>query len=940
MSKKLDLRSISVQLIALIIIVAIVPALVLSYYSSTALTTEKNKEFQTKGQNIGHIGILSYQSVIDEDRINGQKIAGDASILMNLKAGDKAAMKRLVDDYASEYSLDIVSVTDKDGIMLARSSTDLSGDRTTNEYILSALAGKEVYGTDLLSSTTVQNNNLKDRVKETETGEALAIIDAVPVYDEKENLLGAVFIAHVQNENSLLVDSVAASSDGFCAIIQGDIRVANSVKDTNGNRLVGSKIDSAVASRVLNKGETVSDVFTIEGQTLFVNYMPLKDINGKTIGVIAVGYDVGQDMATMNNMTMTSLGVGVVMAILAVIVGLVVVTRIVKPINTLVIIANSVADGNLDTVVATGATGGEIGELTGAVRKMVANIKERIAFNESILKSINDPMSVYDKERNITYMNDVAAKAIGVDPKAVIGKKCYDVYNSPACKTGCAVLECWKRNEPVSNFETTVRGADGSQVWIRGNASPIYDNTGKIIGGMELFKDITLERAQNEKIKAAEKDSTDKAAFSDAILKSIGDMHGVLDVNGNLTYINYVALNTLGYRQDEAIGRKGDDVFGLEISVAQKMARENSQVLQMENVVTTRAGKKIPIAASVSAMKDADGNLAGFSGIFRDITKEKEAKKQLQEITVSANKIAEKVAGASNSVSSSIGQVQSSSRQISESITQIASGSQNQAKNIDEISSLMHDMNRSINQVTDGARQTSEDAVKANLEARKGSENAKVAMRKMSDLHMAVKESADIVQNLGEKSKKIGQIVDMITAIAGQTNLLALNAAIEAARAGEAGRGFAVVAEEVRKLAEDAAKAAEEINTLIGEVRDQTARAVESMNKGTTEVDASNKVVAESLKSLEDIGHLIDTTTAKAQEIAAMTAKQAEDTQRVVKAVEDMAAIIEESASSSEEVSASSEETTSIAEQVAGMAADLSRVAEELKIEVGKLKVE
>ena len=265
------------------------------------------------------------------------------------------------------------------------------------------------------------------------------------------------------------------------------------------------------------------------------------------------------------------------------------------------------------------------------------------------------------------------------------------------------------------------------------------------------------------------------------------------------------------------------------------------------------------------------------------------------------------MAGASGNVSTCVQQVMTStSKQISDSISQIASGSQNQAKNVESVNKLMHEMSNSISDVTSEAKKTSEDAVRANIEAKKGSENAKIAIKKMNELHVRCQRQREDRADLGEKSKKIGQIVDMITTIAGQTNLLALNAAIEAARAGDAGRGFAVVAEEVRKLAEESAKAAEEINSLIGEVREQTAKAVESMNRGTKEVDESNKIVAESLKSLEDIGHLIDTTAAKAQEIAAMTEKQATDTQRVVKDIEEMAAVIEQSAAGAEQVSASS----------------------------------
>ncbi len=78
----------------------------------------------------------------------------------------------------------------------------------------------------------------------------------------------------------------------------------------------------------------------------------------------------------------------------------------------------------------------------------------------------------------------------------------------------------------------------------------------------------------------------------------------------------------------------------------------------------------------------------------------------------------------------------------------------------------------------------------------------------MTEINEVVGALAADIRDLGQQSEEIGQIVTLITGIADQTNLLALNAAIEAARAGEQGRGFAVVAEEVRKLAEQSARAA------------------------------------------------------------------------------------------------------------------------------------
>jgi methyl-accepting chemotaxis protein len=102
----------------------------------------------------------------------------------------------------------------------------------------------------------------------------------------------------------------------------------------------------------------------------------------------------------------------------------------------------------------------------------------------------------------------------------------------------------------------------------------------------------------------------------------------------------------------------------------------------------------------------------------------------------------------------------------------------------------------------------------------------------MNNIRQTVDNSAQVVAELGEQSKEIGQIVETISGIAGQTNLLALNASIEAARAGEQGRGFAVVAEEVRKLAEQSSKTAGNIQRVVEEVN----LAVKSMNDSSESV--------------------------------------------------------------------------------------------------------
>ncbi len=176
-------------------------------------------------------------------------------------------------------------------------------------------------------------------------------------------------------------------------------------------------------------------------------------------------------------------------------------------------------------------------------------------------------------------------------------------------------------------------------------------------------------------------------------------------------------------------------------------------------------------------------------------------------------------------------------------------------------------------------------------------------------------ETANLVQALSRNAARIGDMVGMISNIAGQTNLLALNATIEAARAGEAGRGFAVVASEVKALAEQTAKATEEIARQIGEVQGVTAQAVTAIG---------------------DITGRIREIDGVATSITAAVEQQGAATQEIVRNITQASAGANEVTGNIAGVAQASEETGAAASQVLAAASELSRQSEYLGTEVNR----
>ncbi len=299
----------------------------------------------------------------------------------------------------------------------------------------------------------------------------------------------------------------------------------------------------------------------------------------------------------------------------------------------------------------------------------------------------------------------------------------------------------------------------------------------------------------------------------------------------------------------------------------------------------------------------------------------------------------ESLAATSQELSASAEEATAASEQISDTLGQLAAGATNQAISVGDTCSVIEQLSANAQQVAENAEIVSQSSGKAARAAELGAFQAENAMQKIGKIQEVSVQTAEAVFQLGDQSKQIGQIVDVIKGIADQTNLLALNAAIEAARAGEQGRGFAVVAEEVRKLAEQSSMSATQIATLIGNIQRETERAVEVMEKGKGEVVAGVEAVNLAGNSFRTIVAEVNTVVEQIQQVMVATQQMVSGTTQAVQSVESIGVIAEQTAASTEEVSAASEEQATTMVSVSKSAEALAKLGDCLMSVVAKFKV-
>ncbi|WP_204136958.1 HAMP domain-containing methyl-accepting chemotaxis protein [Halomicronema sp. CCY15110] len=235
-------------------------------------------------------------------------------------------------------------------------------------------------------------------------------------------------------------------------------------------------------------------------------------------------------------------------------------------------------------------------------------------------------------------------------------------------------------------------------------------------------------------------------------------------------------------------------------------------------------------------------------------------------------------------------------------------------------------MTDSIQRVAESAREAEEVARSASATALRGGESVERTVAGILEIRETVAETTRKVKRLAESSQEISKIVALISQIASRTNLLALNASIEAARAGEAGRGFAIVADEVRQLADRAAKASKEIEQIVLQIQSETSGVMTAMEEGTQQVIEGTKLAEQAKRSLEDIIQVSNRIDVLVRSITADTVEQTETSRTVAQVMQSVELTAQETSQESQRVSGS-------LQNLVGVARDLLTSVERFKVD-------
>ena len=397
-------------------------------------------------------------------------------------------------------------------------------------------------------------------------------------------------------------------------------------------------------------------------------------------------------------------------------------------------------------------------------------------------------------------------------------------------------------------------GKGGKEVWIEASYNPVLDPQGKPVKVVKYALDVTRQKMEY----------ADRVGQVNAIKRSQAVIE--FDLDGTILNANDNFLAVMGYRLDEIKGKHhsmfAEPAFARSPEYKEfwtRLKRGEFQAAQYKRL--GKGGKEIWIEASYNPILDLNGKPFKVVKYATDLTQRKEENRRLAD-------------DFERGVKSLVDSVATSAASMQESAQSLAAASEEANRQSSVVAAATEELSASVNEIS-----------------RRVDESSHVAEEAVGEATRA----EPTVAMLLETAQKIGEVTKIINAIASQTNLLALNATIEAARAGEHGKGFAVVASEVKTLA------------------NQTARATDEIAEQIKAIQSSSQSMATAMRQ---IGQVIGQVSQISASISSSVEEQAAATQQVAMNINGVREAAEQNGLSSADVLRVAQDQSSLAEKL------------------------
>ncbi len=468
-----------------------------------------------------------------------------------------------------------------------------------------------------------------------------------------------------------------------------------------------------------------------------------------------------------------------------------------------------------------------------------SNSKDNKAKIEALSRS--QAVIEFDTLGNILTANENFLQTLGYKLHEIRGKH-HSIFVSPTDKASPEYEAFWKAlaSGEYKSAEFKRIDSKGNNIWIQATYNPLLNSRGEVYKIIKFATNITERKIADTKIQ----NQLEALNRSQAVIEFESD--------GTIVSANENFLTAVGYSANEILG-KHHSMF---VSNEEKNSTEyalfwsslkKGEFQQAEYTRLAKGGREICIQATYNPIFDMEGKVTGVVKFATDITNLNAAR---QKRRLYQN------------------QIDSDLNVIAKSIAESASKSNNVAAASQEATTSVQAMAAGAEELSASASEIAMQLAKATAATREAVETAEA--------------TNSVVGGLTESARKISEVIRLINDIAEQTNLLALNATIEAARAGDAGKGFAVVASEVKGLADQSAKATEEISAQISHVQLVSGQAADAIsNIGSliaeindvassvsTAVEEQSNVTSEITQSMHGVATSIESINASIKDIA------------------------------------------------------------------------